>query len=284
MRAKSTLIAILAWLQLLVSIFLALGMLLIYTTFQAPFGQIVHSVAASIGAVSNVVGRTAETVQARQGLIEQTGKMLVSTRALLQELQVAAENQAKIVPQYAEGMRAASVVSEKLGGTLQSIGEGLLFSVPTSIELDGMKPVVKMSRPLEKQAQDLKTQAQDIKAVSQSLLDISVTMGRDGKNLNAAFITTSQDALKVVDEAERTLGRLNTQDLPKALEDLRTTSENLRAIGEKVDIASDIGKVLLAVGLLLAVWCALNSVSTLMLANALPADPKRTKLNLSGNP
>ena len=284
MRAKSTLIAILAWLQLLVSIFLALGMLLIYTTFQAPFGQIVHSVAASIGAVSNVVGRTAETVQARQGLIEQTGKMLVSTRALLQELQVAAENQAKIVPQYAEGMRAASVVSGKLGGTLQSIGEGLLFSVPTSIELDGMKPVVKMSRPLEKQAQDLKTQAQDIKAVSQSLLDISVTMGRDGKNLSAAFITTSQDALKVVDEAERTLGRLNTQDLPKALEDLRTTSENLRAIGEKVDIASDIGKVLLAVGLLLAVWCALNSVSTLMLANALPADPKRTKLNLSGNP
>ena len=284
MRAKSTLIAILGWLQLLVSIFLALGMLWIYTTFQAPFGQIVHSVAASIGAVSNVVGRTAETVQARQGLIEQTGKMLVSTRALLQQLQVAAENQAKIVPQYAEGMRAASVVSGKLGGTLQSIGEGLLFSVPTSIELDGMKPVVKMSRPLEKQAQDLKTQAQGIKAVSQSLLDISVTMGRDGKNLSAAFVTTSQDALKVVDEAERTLGRLNTQDLPKALEDLRTTSENLRAIGEKVDIASGIGKGFLVVGLLLTLWCALNSVSTLMLANAQSADPKRNKLHVSGNP
>ena len=88
----------------------------------------------------------------------------------------------------------------------------------------------------------------------------------------------------MVDEAERTLGRLNTQDLPKALEDLRATSENLRAIGEKVDIASGIGKVLLAVGLLLAVWCALNSVSTLMLANALPADTKRNQLHLSGNP
>lgn len=109
-------------------------------------------------------------------------------------------------------------------------------------------------------------------------------MGRDGKNLSAAFITTSQDTLKVVDEAERTLGRLNTQDLPKALEDLRTTSDNLRAIGKKVDVASNIGKVLLAVGLLLALWCALNSVSTLMLANALPADPKRNKLHLSGNP
>lgn len=273
-----------AWLQLLVSILIASATIGGYVVFQAPLGQFVHAVAASIGAVSNVVGRTAETVEARQGLIEQTGKMLVSTRALLQELQTAAENQAKMPPQYAERMRAASEASEKLGGTLQSVSEGLLFSVPTSIEMNGMKPVVKMSRPLEKYAQDLKTGAQEIKAVSQNFLDISVSMSRDGKNLSAAFITTSQDALKVVDEAERTLGRLNTQDLPKALKDLRETSENLRAIGKKVDIASDIRKVLLAVGLLLAVWCALNSVSTLMLANALSEDPKRNKLNLNGNP
>jgi hypothetical protein len=247
-------------------------------------GQFFHAVADSIGAVSNVVGRTAETVEARQGLIVQTGKLLVSTRALLVELRVSAENQAKTLPQSAEGMRAASDVSRKLGSTLQSLSDGLLFSVPTSIEMNGMKPVVKMSRPLEKDAQFFKTLAQDIKTASQTLLDISVTMGRDGKNLSAAFITTSQDALRVLDEAERILGRLNTQDLPKALQDLRATSENLRAISEKVDIASDIGKVLLAVGLLLALWCALNSVSTLMLANALPAAPKRNKLNLSGNP
>lgn len=77
-----------------------------------------------------------------------------------------------MVPQYAGHIRAASEVSGKLGGTLQSVSEGLLFSVPTSIEMDGMKTVVKMSRPLEKHAQDLKTQAQDIKAVSQTLLDI----------------------------------------------------------------------------------------------------------------
>lgn len=191
MRAKNRWIVIVASLQLLVSILIASATIGGYVVFQAPLGQFVRAVAASIGAVSNVVGRTAETVEARQGLIEQTGKMLISTRALLQELRVAAESQAKTLPQYAEGMREASVVSGKLGGTLQSIGEGLLFSVPTSIEMDGIKPVVKMSRPLEKQAQDLKTQAQDIKAVSQTLLDISVSMGRDGKNLSTAFITTS---------------------------------------------------------------------------------------------
>jgi len=180
-RAKNTLIVIVAWLQLLVSVVLAAAIVWGYARSQVPLGQFIHSVASSIGAVSNVVGRTAETVQARQGLIEQTGKMLVSTRTLLQELRVAAENQARIAPQYAEGMRAASVVSSKLGGILQSIGEGLLFSVPTSLQMDGMKPVVGVSRPLEKQAQDLKTQAQDLKAVSQSLLDISLAIGRDGK-------------------------------------------------------------------------------------------------------
>ena len=82
-------------------------------------------------------------------------------------------------------------------------------------------------------------------------------------------MTTIEDALKVVDEAERTFARLNTQDLPKALEDLRTTEQNLRATSEMVDIASGISKALLVVGLLLAGWCFLSSVSTLMLAKAL---------------
>ena len=284
MSAKTRSMVFVTWLQLLVSFLMASAAIGAYVLSQAPLAQLVQSVAASIGAVSNVVGRTAETVQARQGLIGQTGKLLGSTRLLLEQLQVAAQNQAKMAPQYAQGMRAASQVSAKLGGTLQSISEGLQFSVPTSIEMNGVKPVVKMSRPLEQQAQNLKTQAQDIKAISQSLLDISVTMGQDGKNLSAAFITTSQDALKVVDEAERTLGRLNTQDLPKALEDLRETAQSLHAISEKVAIASYIGKALLAMGLLLAVWCALSSIFKLMLVKALAADPKRNKLDLSSNP
>lgn len=265
--AKNKFIAILAWLQLLVSLAFASAIVWGYITYQASLGQFVHSAAGSIGAISNVVERTASTVEARRGLIDQTGHMLLATRTLVNELRVAAENQAKSAPQYAEGLRAASAVTGKLSGTLQSIGDGLLFSVPTSIRMDGMKPVVNMSRPLEKPAQELKVKAQDIKAISESLLGISVAISRDGKNLSSAFIATSEQAQKLADEAERTLVRLNEQDLPIAMENLRATSANLRNIGEQVEMVGNIGTVVLVVCLLLAGWCFLNSLGMLLLAN-----------------
>jgi hypothetical protein len=266
--AKNKFIAVLAWLQLLVSLAFASVIVWGYITYQASLGQFAHSAAASIGAISNVVGGTATTVEARRGLVDQTGKILLATRSLVNELRVAAENQGKSAPQYAEGLRAASAVTSKLSGTLKAIGDGMLFAVPISIRMDGIKPVVNTSRPLEKQAQELKIQAQDLNAISESLLSISVAIGRDGKNLSSAFIATSEQALKLAEEAERTLVRLNKQDLPIAMENLRATSANLRNIGEQVEMVGSIGKVLLVVGLLLAGWCFLNSLGMLLLANS----------------
>lgn len=181
MIAKNRFIAILAWLQLLVSLAFASAIVWGYITYQASLGQFFHSAAASIRAISNVVEGTATTVEARRGLIDQTGKMLLATRSLVNELRVAAENQAKSAPQYAEGLRAASAVTGKLSGTLKAIGDGMLFSVPTSISMDGIKPVLNTSRPFEKQAQELKIQAQDLNAISESLVGISVAIGRDEK-------------------------------------------------------------------------------------------------------
>ena len=268
MIAKNKFVVVLGWSQLLVSLAFASVIVWGYLTYQASLGQFVYSAAASIEAVSNVVGRTATTVEARRGLIDQTGQMLLATRNLVNELKVAAENQAKSAPQYVEGMRAASAVTGKLSGTLQSIGDGLLFSVPISIRMDGMKPSVNMSRPLEKQAQELKLQAQDIKAISESLLGISVAISRDGKNLSSALIATSQQAVKLAEEAERTLIRLNEQDLPIAIKNLTATSENLRNLGEQVEMVESIGTIFLVAGLLLAGWCFLNSLGMLVLTNS----------------
>lgn len=268
MTTRNKLFTLLAWLQLFTSLLLASAIVWGYVTYQASFGQFIHSVAASIGAVSNVVVRTAETVEARRDLLDQTGKMLVVTKNLINELKVAAENQAKIAPQYAEGMRSASTLAGQLSGTLESIGDGMLFSVPTGIQMNGMKPVVIMSRPLENQARALKATAQNIKVVNASLSGISASISRDGQNLGSTFIATCEQALKVVAEAETTLGRIKTKDLPKAIEDLKTTSENLRNISAQVDIVGNVGLVLLVVGLLLAVWCFLNSLGSLMLASS----------------
>ena len=103
----------LAWLQLVTSLLLASAIVWGYSNYQASLGLFLHSVAASVGAVSNVVGRTAETVDARKELLDQTSQMLAVTRNLVKELRVAAENQSKLGPQYADGLHSASVVTEK---------------------------------------------------------------------------------------------------------------------------------------------------------------------------
>ena len=257
-----------AWLQLFVSLFLASAIVWGFISYQASLGQFVQSVSATIGAMSNVVARTAETVEARRDLLDQTGQMLVVTRNLINELRVAAENQAKMAPQYAEGIRSASTVLGKLSGPLQAIGDKLMILSVPSIHMVGVRPVVTMSRPLEKQAQELKTSAQDLKVISESLSGISETIGRDGQKVSSAFIATSEQALKVIAEAEKALAQLKTQDLPKALADLKTTSENLRNISAQVDIVGNVGSVLLIVGLLLSGWCFLNSLGTLVLARS----------------
>jgi hypothetical protein len=259
-----------AWLQLIISIAIAGAAIWGYTTYQASLGKFTQSVAASIVAVSNVVGRTAETIKAKQSLLDQTGKTLLATRNLIKELQVIAENQARVAPQYAEGIRGTSALVGSLSGTLHSIGDGMMFSVPTDIKWRGTNSTIIRSRPLENQAQALMARAKDFKAVSDSLLAVSTTVGQDGAKLSLAFIATTQQVLKMLEETESTLGRIKSNDLPKALVDLRETSENLRSVSEQVNVGGSFSKALLIVGLLLAGWCFFGSLSTLMLANSRP--------------
>lgn len=259
---------LLAWLQLFTSLSLASAIVWGYVSYQASFGQFINSISASIIAVSNVVIRTAETVESRRDLLDQTGNMLSVTKKLINEFKITAENQAKIAPQYAEGLRSAATVAGRLSGILESVADGILFSVPTGIRMQGMTPVVIISRPLEKQARELKLNSQDIKVISEILSEASQVISRDGQNLGSTFIATCEQALKVISEAEKALGQIKMNDLPKTIEDLKTTSEKLRNIGVQVDIVGNVGLALLVIGLLLAVWCFFNSLGSLMLASS----------------
>jgi len=265
---KRRLITLLAWLQLIISIAIAGAAIWGYTTYQASLGKFTQSVAASIVAVSNVVGRTAETIEAKQSLLDQTGKTLLATRDLVKQFQVSAYNHANNAPQYAAGVRAASNSVSKLGVTIDSMGNGLMFEIPTDIQWRGVHTTIIKTRPMQPVALEFKAHAQNMKALSATLLAVSDTIGRDGKNLSLSFMTTSEQALKLLEETEKTLGRLKSNDLPKALVDLRETSDNLRSVSEQVNVGGDIGKALLVVGLLLAGWCFLNSLGTLMLVNS----------------
>jgi len=140
--------------------------------------------------------------------------------------------------------------------------------VPTGFTWQEIKPIVVMSQPLAKQAQMLLGNAEELQVISGSLFNVATSISRDGQNLGAAIIATSDQALKVLAEVDKTLVRLNTQDLPKAVVDLKTTSSRLHEISAQVDIVGNLGLVLLVVGLLLSTWCFLNSLSALRLATS----------------
>jgi hypothetical protein len=265
MRTRQRLFAFLAWLQLVVSLLLATAIVWGYISYQASIGQLVNSLAASVGAVSNVVIRTAETVEARKDLLDATEKTLAATRSLLTALMAVAENLGKNAPKYADGLRVAANGLRTSNAVAQSMGDTLInFSVP-NIHMNGLKPVITYSRPFDESGARLKHMGQDLKSASEALSSISETIGPDGQKLGTAVIATSEQALKTVAELEKTLTRLNTQDLPKAIADLRATSEALRTASAQVDMASNAGTVLLVVGLLLAAWCFVHSIGALLL-------------------
>ena len=104
-----------------------------------------------------------------------------------------------------------------------------------------------------------------MKQIAAGISEAAIAVG-DAKGMGAALNETSAQALKVTTEIEKTLDRLKAQDLPKALANLKATSENLQSISRSVDLAGNIGEALLVIGLLLSVWCFLNSLSIIAMA------------------
>lgn len=277
MESSNKLFAFLAWLQLVIGVLLATAVMWGYTSYHASLGLFIHSVAASIEAVSNGVIRTTETVEGSKELLDQTGQLLVVTRNLVNEFRIAAEKQAKNGPQYAAGLDTASKVTGKLANTSDSLGQKLtLLSVPTGIQLQGIKPVFVMSHPWQQEGQELKSFAADFRVASATLAAFSKTIGPDGKSLGSAVIAESEQAIKVIIAAEKTLAQIKTQDLPKAISDLKTTSANLRNISAQIDMVGNGGLILLIIGLLLASWCIVHSLGALMLVNSRAFEPINT--------
>jgi hypothetical protein len=267
---KNKIFVVLAWMQIFLSLSLAGVLILGYVSFQSSTGKLIHSIATSIGAVSNVVIRTAETVETRTELLEQSGQMLVVTRKQLQELQAIVKNNAALAPQMAASLRSTSQLANRLGTSLASFGDTLAqISVPTAVQMDGLRPVIVMSRPLALRGEELRKDGKNILEVGNGLAAASDSVARDTVNASNSFVASTEQALKVLVEVENTLARVKSQDLPKAVSDLKFTAENLRNISEQVDLFGNVGIILLIGGLILSAWCFLHSLNALVLARSL---------------
>lgn len=80
----------LAWLQIVFSTLLAATIVWGYISFQTAPGEFTKSLGAAIIATASVISQTAETVQTKQILLDNSLEMLVSSRKLIEELQVSA--------------------------------------------------------------------------------------------------------------------------------------------------------------------------------------------------
>jgi hypothetical protein len=258
-----TLIKVLTWLQLVLSVLLAASILIGYFSYRGSFGLSIEALAENIASVSTVVETTAETVQLNQSLIESTRQTIVLARIQVEEVNAIASNLAKQAPQYVDFFRTASAKVVHLGDSLTSVAEGLMFSAPTSIQMEGLRPVIVTSMPLEAYAKKLKASAQEIKELGSA---ISSTAIEGSRKVVASSATTNQLLVQLGD-SEKLLDRLQRNDLPKALKEMKSTSENIRTISQQVSVAGNVGGVLFIFGLLLAIWCFLNSLSILFLAN-----------------
>ncbi len=131
---------------------------------------------------------------------------------------------------------------------------------PTTI-----RPLLVMTRPLEAQGTAMKLTASDLKASASSLQALSTSITRDGQNMANAIVASSNQAIKLLDDSERVLTHVRSQALPNAVAELRSTSEQLVSVSSGISMAGNLPLAMLTVGLLLAGWCFLNSISVLHL-------------------
>lgn len=284
MLVQEQTIQMLTWVQLIFSILIATvtAICIGYTIYLDPLGQFIKPLSASVISISKAVEITAETVASKEMLIKSTKQTLIATSSAIQSFQISFRNQSNQAPQLANEIRAASEIASRLGNTLNSIANGLMFSTPVDIQFEGAKPVLIMSRPLASYGKKLKSDAQNIQTISNGLLRISNTIEKEGQELGLSFGQQIEQTLKLLKETEKTLDGLQKHDLPDAVREMREAAKNLRIVSKNLDDAGSTGAVLLIVfGLLVSGWCFLNSLGQLMLANKISTNaginPDETK-------
>lgn len=258
------------WAQLGLSIVLAAATIWVYSSYQSSMGGMTHSLANSVLSVSDVITRVAMTIEVRQGLIDDTENVLVASRQLVTDVKSSAENQGKLLPQYASTVRDASALMTEFGNAMTRISDRLMMvSIPTGVHLDGMKPVLSWAKPLEKSAEELRKNSERAMKLSGNLAAIAESLNTDAQKINSGLIEVSAKSLKVIDNTTKSSQKLKSQDLPSAVAALKSTAEKLRQASTEAKGVEQLASSLLLAGLVLAVLFAFNSVSVLLIAESL---------------
>ncbi len=185
---------------------------------------------------------------------EANGPFIESTRSSLRNAKQSLEQANQSItfihdelPSYRTALQGANATLLRTATVIENISAAMRFSAPTSIEMQGIKPIVVMSRPLEPSANELKAQATEIRQVANGL----------------------QSAEKSI----QTMPTLLT-DIGKTMASSQAAITQLEPMIGQIEVLMNWGSL---IALLIAIWCFLNSLSTLAMVHNKP-----TATNLNG--
>lgn len=262
-------VRIVGWIQLSLSFLLVIATISVFISYRSSLGDMTHSLADSVLSVSDVISKVANTIAVRQELIDDTMEILGSYRKLVADAKSSAQTQGQLLPQYAQNMKDASALAENISKTVTTMGNKMMFQVPTGAQMVGIKPVLVWTQPLAVQANAMITYGQEVKRLSGSLIAIADSINADAMRLNSGFIGASQSTLKMIDDAVKATEKMKSQDLPHAIAGLNATADNLRKASAQANDIGGLAVSLLAAGLVLAVLFAFNSIGVLLIVASL---------------
>lgn len=262
-------VRVIGWIQLTLSVLLAGATIAVYISYRSSLGDMSHSLANSVLSVADVITKVATTIEVRQELIDDTSEVLLASRKLVIDVKASVETQGKLLPHYANTLKDASVLTAEVAKTMTEMSDRLMFSVPSNIHFDKLKPVLSWTKPLETPAQDLRKNSERATKLSANLAAIAESLNTDGQKVNAGFIEVSQKTLNAIDHTTNATKKLKSLELPSALSGLKSTAESLRQASNEAKEVERLAASLLVAGLILAVLFAFNSVGVLLIAESL---------------
>ena len=179
---------------------------------------------------------------------------LESTRASLQNAKQSLDQANKGITVINSELNSYTTALQGANGTLlrtaivmENISAAMRFSVPTGVEMQGVRPLVVMGRPLEQNANEVKSQAADIRQIANGLQSAEKSM-----QAMPYFLT----------------------DVGKTMVSSQAAISQFEPMIGQIELLMNWGSF---IALLIAIWCLMNSISTLALVHS-----RATSLNHSG--
>lgn len=138
---------------------------------------------------------------------------------------------------YETALQGANGTLLKTAIVIENISDAMRFSVPTGVEMQGVKPLVVMGRPLEPNANEMKSRATDIRQIANGL----------------------QSAEKSIQEMPSLL-----TDLSKTMIASQAAITQFEPMVGQIEALMNWGSL---IALLIALWCFVNSLTTIALAH-----------------